>query len=76
MWTCGSYKTWQTVPDISEDLRSVAFIGCDLNLHYRIGMVTRKNLGVAQVFLSRLVWENGHIQLLNSPSGRDASLDI
>ena len=54
--------------------RSIA--GGDLNLPYADSNGRAEKSRGTEVFLNRLVWENGYTQVVNSPTQRDALLDV
>jgi len=53
-----------------------SIIGGDLNLPYEDWNGHAENCRGTQVFLNRLVWENGYTQVINSPTRGDALLDV
>ena len=53
-----------------------SIIGGDLNLPYANWNGHAEKSRGTQVFLNRLLWENGYIKLVNSPTWGDALLDV
>ena len=53
-----------------------SIIGGDLNLPYADWNGQAEKSRGTQVFLNRLVWENGYTQVVNSPTRGDNLLDV
>ena len=53
-----------------------SIIGGDLSLPYADWNGHAEKSRGAQVFLNRQVWENGDTEIVSSPTGRDALLDV